>query len=183
MSAVQQARAVRKAGTPAADRRMARMAVASLSQTWFVHGDFLESRVEEGSLDCITAFSVTKWIHIHRGDGGIRLFFERIYTLLSPGGYFILEPQPWKSYRAAANKIKKHGVNKERGLEGSKGGGNSIVPTSGYFHRIEQLFLRPEDFPEVLTKEFGFDHLRICNPPGDTVPGFDRPLLLFRKPK
>ena len=179
MAAIVQARATRRGGTPASERRSARLAVASLSQTWFIHGDFLESRVEEGSLDCITAFSVAKWIHINRGDVGLRAFFERVYTLLRPGGYFVLEPQPWKSYRAAANKIKKHG--KEGGLSATDR--CPIVPASGYFHRIDQLSLRPEAFSEFLTGELGFNHLRVCKPPEETAPGFDRPLLLFRKPQ
>lgn len=46
-------------------------------------------------------FSITKWIHIHLGDGGLRLFFARIANALRPGGIFVLERQDWKSYDQA----------------------------------------------------------------------------------
>lgn len=42
--------------------------------------------------------SITKWIHLHKGDDGIRSFFYSIYASLRSGGRFVLEPQPWRSY-------------------------------------------------------------------------------------
>ena len=47
--------------------------------------------------------SVTKWIHYHHGDEGIATFFRKVYAALRPGGIFILEPQPWKSYKKKQN--------------------------------------------------------------------------------
>ena len=49
--------------------------------------------------------SVTKWMHLHGGDDVMREFFQRVKDLLQPGGYFILEPQPWKSYKTAIKKL------------------------------------------------------------------------------
>lgn len=46
-------------------------------------------------------FSLSKWIHIHNGDEGLIKFFERVYTVLNPGGFFVLEPQSWESYAKA----------------------------------------------------------------------------------
>jgi 7SK snRNA methylphosphate capping enzyme len=44
------------------------------------------------------SLSVTKWIHLHHGDDGIRSFFYKVYASLRAGGRFILEPQSWSSY-------------------------------------------------------------------------------------
>ena len=35
------------------------------------------------------------------GDDGIRTFFTRVYSVLGPGGVFIVEPQEWDSYAKA----------------------------------------------------------------------------------
>jgi 7SK snRNA methylphosphate capping enzyme len=168
-SAVVRAAEARMGGMSAADRRAARTAVSALAQTWFVHGDFLESRAELGSIDCLTALSVTKWVHLHRGDVGLREFFARIHSLLAPGGVFILEPQPWKSYRAAADKMRR------------QGGAELPLPSDSFFRRVGELELRPDQFPELLQEEFGFRLLRRLQPPEETAEGFNRPMFLFRK--
>lgn len=49
----------------------------------------------------IDRFSLSKWIHIHRGDEGLIKLFERVYAVLNPGGFFVLEPQSWESYAKA----------------------------------------------------------------------------------
>ena len=69
--------------------------------------------------------SVTKWIHYHHGDSGVRNLFRKVQRALKPGGecsehvwslrvakllfysrcwrhvagLFLLEPQPWRSYK------------------------------------------------------------------------------------
>uniref|UniRef100_A0A0G4I216 RNA methyltransferase n=1 Tax=Chromera velia CCMP2878 TaxID=1169474 RepID=A0A0G4I216_9ALVE len=54
-----------------------------------------------GLYDVVLALSVSKWIHLHNGDDGIRAFFRKCYRVLKPGGLLVLEPQPWTSYRKA----------------------------------------------------------------------------------
>ena len=151
--------------------------MAALAQTWFVHTDFLEARADPGSVDCITALSVVKWIHLHRGDAGLKAFFSRIHSLLVPGGMFILEPQPWKSYRAAVGKMKRQGGC--RG-EGEEEGPVLQLPQHSFFHRVSELELRPQGFVDLLCGEFGFQLVKRLVP-NETAEGFGRPLLVFRK--
>ena len=54
---------------------------------------------QRGVFDVVTCFSVTKWIHLQHGDVGILRLFRQVQHALKPGGVFILEPQPMKSYR------------------------------------------------------------------------------------
>ena len=50
--------------------------------------------------DVVMCLSVTKWIHFNWGDDGVKALFAKAFAFLRPGGVFILEPQPWKSYKA-----------------------------------------------------------------------------------
>lgn len=87
---------------------------------------------------------------------------------LAPGGLLVLEPQPWKSYQAAVHK---------------QGG------TSAPFYKPEQLKLRPEGFVGFLTQRVGFELVQqlsavsqAAGPGAVPVKGFDRPILVLRKP-
>ena len=51
--------------------------------------------------------SVVKWVHLNRGDEGLEAMLSKFWRLLVPGGLLLLEPQPWKSYKAAAAKLRK----------------------------------------------------------------------------
>ena len=46
-------------------------------------------------------FSISKWIHLNRGDEGILTFFRRVHDVLPVGGTFVLEPQEWDTYAKA----------------------------------------------------------------------------------
>ena len=60
--------------------------------------------LEPGSFDTITCFSVTKWVHLNGGDEALQALLAKVYSLLAPGGRYILEPQQWVSYRKALRK-------------------------------------------------------------------------------
>jgi 7SK snRNA methylphosphate capping enzyme len=149
-------------------RKQAKQTMQSLAQTWFVHGNIMASKVEKGSFDCITALSVTKWIHLHSGDGGIRYFFGKVRDLLAPGGKFILEPQTWKSYKHAAAKMKRGRLD------------TSVLDTA-YFFRLDELKLRPEQFSAVLTGEYGLRLIKTLRAPEGTASGFDRTIFVYAK--
>lgn len=160
-----------QAGTNASTRKFVRRKMQSLAQTWFLHGNVLASRIDKGSFDCITAFSVTKWIHLHGGDAGIRHFFSKIRDLLAPGGRFIVEPQSWKSYKSAANKMKRHKL----------GSCSKTAVDSGYFFRLDEIRIHPEDFCTLLPEEYGLKFVRQLCPPADAAEGFDRDIFMFQK--
>ncbi|KAG0207981.1 hypothetical protein BGX28_000925, partial [Mortierella sp. GBA30] len=48
--------------------------------------------------DVIIGFSLTKWIHLHHGDEGMKRFFQKVYRSLAPGGIFLVEPQAYSTY-------------------------------------------------------------------------------------
>lgn len=53
----------------------------------------------DGGYTAILCFSVTKWIHLNHGDVGLIHLFRQVHRCLQPGGIFVLEPQPLKSYQ------------------------------------------------------------------------------------
>ncbi|KAB1200584.1 putative RNA methyltransferase At5g51130 [Morella rubra] len=62
----------------------------------FQQENFVQSRWQpEKHYDTILCLSVTKWVHLNWGD---ELHYIKVWRLLLPGGVFVLEPQPWKSY-------------------------------------------------------------------------------------
>ncbi|KAJ0986086.1 hypothetical protein J5N97_004442 [Dioscorea zingiberensis] len=82
--------------------------------------------------DTILCLSLTKWIHLNWGDGGLITLFVKIWKLLRPGGVLLLEPQPWSSYKR-----------------------NRLVSetTKENFRRI---LLHPSFFREILLDKVGF---------------------------
>ncbi|KAI9917457.1 hypothetical protein PsorP6_012431 [Peronosclerospora sorghi] len=104
-----------------------------------------------------TCVGVTKWIHLFHGDEGIKKVFAKIYELLTPGGRFILEPQPWKSYH--------------------KRKFTSEITAANY----SKIQLRPKDFPKYLIDTIGFrscDFLEVCR---TSSRGFRRPVYVAQK--
>ena len=123
----------------------------------FVSDDFVETQ----KYDTILCLSVSKWIHLNWGDEGLMKLFRKVFDLLNPGGIFVLEPQPWESYR------KKHKITE------------TIRKT---FHAIK---LRPEQFEEVLLQDVGFASCRELpiEYPEKFSKGFSkRPVFVLQKP-
>lgn len=59
--------------------------------------------------DVVFCMSVTMWIHLNHGDHGLCEFLAHVSSLCS---YLLVEPQPWKCYRAAARRLRKLGLRK-----------------------------------------------------------------------
>ncbi|NXC25735.1 BN3D2 methyltransferase, partial [Campylorhamphus procurvoides] len=69
----------------------------------------LDSHLERfgrSRFDLALCMSVTMWIHLRHGDRGLREFLEFLSSRCS---FLLLEPQPWKCYRAAARRLRRLG--------------------------------------------------------------------------
>lgn len=114
----------------------------------------------DGAFDTVLFLSTSKWVHLNGGDEAIIALFEHVHRMLTPGGAFIFEPQPWTSYQR-----KKH----------------MSETTLRHYSSIE---LRPEAFPQFLLDYVGF---RCCEQVAveygaSVARGFaSRPLFLFIK--
>ena len=60
----------------------------------------------QGAFDVILLLSITKWLHLHHGDAGLRRLFQRLANALPEGGMLIIEPQEQANYKAAVKKNK-----------------------------------------------------------------------------
>ncbi|XBI09734.1 hypothetical protein VPH35_137219 [Triticum aestivum] len=108
--------------------------------------------------DTIMCLSVTKWIHLNWGDDGIITLFVKIWSLLRPGGIFIMEPQPWTSYRK-----------------------NRLVSEFAK-ENFKYICIYPEKFREVLLDKVGFRSAEVIgNRLVGSVAGFDRPIEVYYK--
>lgn len=101
---------VQLADRPAAQRKAAAAAVRAYANVWFRCEDLASSEHTPQSLDTILCLSVTKWVHLNQGDEGLKRLFAKVKEALVPGGWFILEPQPWKSYKQARRKQVGHDI-------------------------------------------------------------------------
>ncbi|XP_039880828.1 7SK snRNA methylphosphate capping enzyme-like [Simochromis diagramma] len=125
------------------------------SNITFIQGDYVSDREAwpgRGHYDVIMCLNVTKWVQLQSGDAGVVRLFKRAYQSLSPGGIFILEPQPWSSYC------------------------HSKRASKTTFSHCRSLRLRPEQFTSYLTDSVGFSSYRLI-----THAGNQRPIYLFHK--
>ncbi|KFP79546.1 Pre-miRNA 5'-monophosphate methyltransferase, partial [Acanthisitta chloris] len=70
---------------------------------------FLTSYLERfgrSRFDLGFCMSLTMWIHLNHGDRGLVEFLEFLASLCT---FLLVEPQPWKCYRAAARRLRRLG--------------------------------------------------------------------------
>lgn len=102
--------------------------VKFISEDWAIS----KNPATAGPYDIILALSVIKWIHLEHLDEGLERFFSKCSSSLLPGGYLVLEIQPWESYEKAIHPKK--------------------APHFG--ERLQRLNYRPEtSFTELLTRQ------------------------------
>ena len=133
----------------------------SLGGVTFRAGNFLDEVFPPGSVDAFLCLSVTKWIQLNWGDCGLKKMFRTIHDALSPGGVFIVEPQPWKSYKQAFRKQK--------------------MPEETRRH-FERIALRPTLYREYLRTTVGFKSVETLRAADlHDAQDFDRTVLLCVK--
>jgi 7SK snRNA methylphosphate capping enzyme len=116
-----------------------------------------EDAKEKEQYDTILCLSTVKWIHLNYGDIGVKILFYNIYNQLRKDGLFIFEPQCWKSYKKRKNLT-------------------SVIKSN--FSKIK---FRPEHFKSYLEETYGYECIKISNPPSNTKKSFDRPIYVFQK--
>ena len=99
--------------------------------------------------------SITMWIHLNHGDRGLWEFLAHLSSLCH---YLLVEPQPWKCYRAAARRLRKLGLH-----------------DFDHFHSLAIRGDMANQIVQILTEDHGME-LACCF--GNT--SWDRSLLLFR---
>ncbi|XP_059152538.1 uncharacterized protein LOC131938500 [Physella acuta] len=127
----------------------------------FLQGNYVPGseeilKLQKEEYDIILALSITKWIHLNNGDDGLKLFFQKIFRQLRPGGRLILEPQPWSTYRKRAKL------------------------SAELFAKYQSIKLKPEGFKHYLLS-IGFVKCEVIGVPVTKAKGFRRPLILFTK--
>ncbi|XP_061768888.1 7SK snRNA methylphosphate capping enzyme-like [Nerophis ophidion] len=121
----------------------------------FIQGDYVSEQEfwpGRGQYDVIICLGVTMWVQLQAGDGGLVRLFRRVYQSLSPGGLFVLEPQPWQRY------------------------GRRKKASATTVHHYRGLQLRPEQFTFYLMNNVGFSSYRLL-----THTGKQQPIYLFHK--
>ncbi|KAI7824145.1 Bicoid-interacting protein 3-domain-containing protein [Gamsiella multidivaricata] len=108
--------------------------------------------------DIIFAFSLTKWVHLHHGDAGLKRFFQKIYRSLAKGGILLLEPQAYETYNRRSK----------------------ILPEMQTTYK--EIAFRPEMFQEyLLGPEVGFREGRLLGHSEGRARNFNRDIYMYRK--
>ncbi|KAM3281723.1 putative RNA methyltransferase [Capsicum chacoense] len=126
----------------------------------FTKGNFVQNwhAGENTSYDTIICLSVSKWVQLNWGDEGLITLFSKVWRLLSPGGVFILEPQPWSSYYS-----------------------NRLVSETTRIN-YQEIKIRPQDFQDILLDKIGFRMVEdITSSASGCKAGFNRPIFAFWK--
>ncbi|NXY19018.1 BN3D2 methyltransferase, partial [Atrichornis clamosus] len=121
-------------------------------------GPLLSSHLERfgrSGFDIGFCMSVTMWIHLNHGDRGLLEFLAFLASLCT---FLLVEPQPWKCYRAAARRLRRLGRN-----------------DFDHFRSLRINGDMAERITRILTQECAMELVRSF---GST--SWDRSLLLFR---
>ncbi|KAF9206439.1 hypothetical protein BGZ49_002475 [Haplosporangium sp. Z 27] len=117
-----------------------------------------DQEANSGQWDVILGFSLTKWIHLHHGDEGMKRFFQKVYRSLTPGGIFLLEAQAYNTYNRRSK------ITKE--MEAT----------------YKSIVFRPEEFQEyLLSKDVGFKECIHLGHSEGQAKNFNRDMFLYRK--
>ncbi|KAF9137867.1 hypothetical protein BG015_002586 [Linnemannia schmuckeri] len=119
--------------------------------------DTEQEQKEQEKWDVILGFSLTKWIHLHHGDEGLKKFFHKVYRNLTPDGVFLVEPQDYATY------VKRSKITPE--MKKTYSG----------------IKFRPEEFRDYLVKEVGFRESQHLGQSDGHAKNFNRDIFLFRK--
>ncbi|NXW78149.1 BN3D2 methyltransferase, partial [Hirundo rustica] len=112
-------------------------------------------RFGRSSFDIGFCMSVTMWIHLNHGDSGLLEFLALLASLCT---FLLVEPQPWKCYRAAARRLRRLGRDDFE-----------------HFRRLRINGDMAESVTRILTRECAMELVRSF---GSTA--WDRSLLLFK---
>jgi 7SK snRNA methylphosphate capping enzyme len=93
---------------------------------------------------------------LNHGDAGIKRFLQKCFSQLSPGGRFILEPQPFASYSKKAAK----GAMQEN---------------------LKNIKLLPDDGFKAFLLSIGFKDCVVLGESNNSSKGFQRPMYMFTK--
>ena len=120
--------------------------------------NFIASKQALEKFNVILCLSTIKYVHLNFGDNGIKALFLRAFASLEDDGLFIIDPQPWKSYK----KSKK-----------------ASETTLANFNSIK---IKPDMFKEYL-EAIGFKILTtIAYPQDGPLKGKDpKPLIVYQK--
>ncbi|KAG0218227.1 hypothetical protein BGX33_008068 [Mortierella sp. NVP41] len=126
---------------------------------WVTDSESLQETAEQEpeQWDVIIGFSLTKWIHLHHGDEGLKKFFQKVYRNLAPGGIFLVEPQDYATY-AKRSKI-----------------------TPEMKETYKEITFRPEEFQDYLVNKVGFRESQHLGQSDGRAKNFNRDIFLYRK--
>ncbi len=154
VAAVARVEARASAGLAQSERRF-----RSVEGLVFEHRDVMaQPELPSNSADVVLCLSLTKWIHLHHGDEGIRRLFAHIRSTLRPGGLLFLEAQSFASYKKKKRKM-----------------------TQAMKEMLQTIRLLPEEgFIPYLCDNLGFKLLEELNPKSESK-GFQRPIWKLQK--
>lgn len=116
-----------------------------------------ELKTVKSSYDTIVALSVIKWIHLNYGDIGVKIFFFNTYHQLNKGGFLIIEPQQWSSYKKSSKLSKQ------------------------IYQSYKQIKLLPNSFIEYLKKIYEYKLIKTVVSPANSKKVYYRTIYILQK--